>query len=185
MNVKKSTNVVQESRPGQECVLEWTKTVCVSALCRYELGFVVRVGGEKPYGSVLSLRREPQRWGRELVHHSGHLELYPSESTSPKMVFFPCLFFSFHLLLQYSPFLWIFLILITFIFLVGVWAWKKESKFFICHATLLGEKVTGREVKSAVGTASVCEMGVLYGTQDGSFFQSGKQTLETRGWNLW
>lgn len=73
------------------------KTVCVCALCRYELGFVVGVGGEKPYGSVLSLRREPQRWGRELVHRSGHLELYPSESTSPKTVFSPSLFFFFHL----------------------------------------------------------------------------------------
>lgn len=92
---------------------------------------------------------------------------------------------SFISLLQSSPFLRISLILITFLFLVGVCAWKKESKFFICHATLLGEKVTGREVKCAVGTVSVCEMGVLYGTQDGSFFQSGKQTLETRGWNLW
>lgn len=167
------------------CVRVDKNCVCVSALCRYELGFVVRVGGEKPYGSVLSLRREPQRWGRELVHRSGHLELYPSESTSPKMVFPLVCSSPFISLLQYSPFLRIFLILITFIFLVGVWAWKKESKFFICHATLLGEKVTGREVKCAVGTASVCEMGVLYGTQDGSFFQSGKQTLETRGWNLW
>lgn len=62
---------------------------------------------------------------------------------------------------------------------------KKESKFFICHATLSGEKVSGREVKCAAGIASVCAMGVLYGTHDGSFFQSGKQTLETRGWNLW
>lgn len=71
--------------------------VCVCECTLYELGFVVRVCGEKPYGSVLSLRREPQRWGRELVHHSGHLELYPSESTSPKMVYSPSLFFSFHL----------------------------------------------------------------------------------------
>ncbi len=38
---------------------------------------------------------------------------------------------------------------------------KKESKFFICHATLSGEKVTGREVKCAGGPASVCAMGVL------------------------
>jgi len=117
---KKSTNVVQECRPGQECVLGWTKTVCVSVLCRYELGFVVRVGGERPYGSVLSLRREPQRWGRELVHRSGHLELYPSESTSPKMVFPLVCSSLFISLLQYSPFLRIFQILITFIFLVGV-----------------------------------------------------------------
>lgn len=63
------------------------KTVCVSALCRYELGFVVRVGGEKPYGCVLRLSREPQRWGRELVHRSGHLELYPSESQALKWSF--------------------------------------------------------------------------------------------------
>jgi len=60
------------------------------------------------------------------------------------------------LFFQSFPFRRISLILITLAFLVGVCAWKKESKFFIWHATLLGEKVTGREVKCAVGTVSVC-----------------------------
>ncbi len=135
MNVKKNSNAVQESRPGQECVLELTTLcVCVSVLCRYELDFVVRVGGEKPYGCALSLSREPQRWGRELDHRSGHLELYPSESTSPKMVF-PFLCSSpFISLLQSLPFLRIFLILITFIFLIGAWAWKREQVLHLsCH----------------------------------------------------
>ncbi len=138
-------------------------------LCRYELDFVVRVGGEKPYGCALSLSREPQRWGRELDHRSGHLELYPSESTSPKMVFPFLCSSSFISLLQSLPFLRIFLILVTFIFLIGAWAGKREQVLHLsCHT--LGWKGYWREVKcAAAGTVSVCVMGVLMEPTMGHF----------------
>lgn len=141
------------------CVRVDTNCVCVCTL--YELGFVVGVCGEKPYGSVLSLRREPQRWGTELVHRSGHLERYPSESTSPKMVYSPSLFF-FHpssSILSFAsdlpdPY---------YFHIPGRSVCLKEGKQVLHLSCKTLGNVTGREVKCVVGTVSVCEMGVLCG----------------------